>query len=161
MAHEKISAVDRVRAALEAAGLASRIEEFPASTRTAVDAAAAIGTSVGQIVKSLIFVSAKTPVLVLMSGSNLLDEDRLAHITGEGIRKADAETVRAATGYAIGGVPPIGFPAPLPTYIDRDLLKYETVWAAAGTPRHVFALTPTDLVRITSGTVAELRLEKA
>lgn len=159
MAHEKISAVDRVRAALEAAGLRSRVEEFPASTRTAVDAAAAIGTSVGQIVKSLIFVSGEVPVLVLMSGSNRLDLARLALIRGMEIRKADADTVRAATGYAIGGVPPLGFLTPLPTYIDRDLLQYETIWAAAGTPRHVFALTPADLVRVTSGTVATLSVE--
>jgi prolyl-tRNA editing enzyme YbaK/EbsC (Cys-tRNA(Pro) deacylase) len=160
MAHEKISAVDRVKVALEAAGLQPRVEEFPVSTRTAVDAAAAIGTSVGQIVKSLIFLSGPAPVLVLMSGSNRLDLARLSALTGAAIRKADAEVVRTATGYAIGGVPPLGFPTGLPTYIDRDLLQYQTVWAAAGTPRHVFAITPADLVRVTNGTVGELRAEE-
>ncbi len=159
MTHDNFSAVDRVRNALEAAGLSSRVEEFPASTRTAQDAAAAIGTSVGQIVKSLIFLSGESPVLVLMSGSNRLDPDRLAALTGAAIRKADAETVRAATGYAIGGVPPIGFPTRLPTFIDRDLLRYETIWAAAGTPRHVFQMDPADLARVTTGSVAELKQE--
>jgi len=159
MTHENLSAVDRVRNALEAAGLPSRIEEFPASTRTAQEAAAAIGTSVSQIVKSLIFLSGDSPVLVLMSGGNRLDPDRLAALTGAEIRKADAQTVRATTGYAIGGIPPIGFPTGLPAYIDRDLMQYETVWAAAGTPRHVFQMTPADLVRVTTGTVAELKPE--
>jgi Cys-tRNA(Pro) deacylase len=159
MTHEKSSAVERVRNALEAAGLDSRIEEFPASTRTAQDAATAIGTSVGQIVKSLVFLSGGDPVLVLMSGSNRLDPQRLAAITGAEIRKADAETVRSATGYAIGGVPPIGFPATLPTVIDRDLMQYATIWAAAGTPRHVFPISPLDLTRVTAATVALLRVE--
>jgi prolyl-tRNA editing enzyme YbaK/EbsC (Cys-tRNA(Pro) deacylase) len=95
-----------------------------------------------------------------MSGSNRLDPDRLTALTAAQIRKADAETVRAATGYAIGGVPPLGFPTGLPTYIDRELLQYQTVWAAAGTPRHVFAVTPADLVRVTNGLVVELRLEE-
>lgn len=157
MTHETFSSVDRVRNALAAAGLPPRVEEFPASTRTAEEAAAAIGTSASQIVKSLVFLSGESPVLVLMSGGNRLDTDRLAALTGAMIRKADAQTVRAATGYAIGGVPPIGFPASLPTFIDRDLMKYETVWAAAGTPRHVFPASPADLVRVTSGTVAELK----
>jgi Cys-tRNA(Pro) deacylase len=159
MTHEKISAVERVRNALEAAGLESGIEEFPASTRTAQDAATAIGTSVGQIVKSLVFLSGETPVLVLMSGSNRLEPQHLAALTGAEIRKADADTVRSATGYAIGGVPPIGFPAKLPTFIDRDLMQYATIWAAAGTPRHVFPISPSDLTRVTAATVALLRVE--
>jgi prolyl-tRNA editing enzyme YbaK/EbsC (Cys-tRNA(Pro) deacylase) len=153
---QKLSAPDRVRAALSAAGVAAHIEEFPSSTRTAQDAAAAVGSSVGQIVKSLVFLAGGAPVLALVSGANRLDPQRLAALTGALIGKADADAVRQATGYAIGGVPPIGFPAPLPTFIDRDLLQYDVVWAAAGTPRHVFPITANDLVRITGGRVADL-----
>ncbi len=144
--------------ALANAGLEPRIEEFPASTRTAQDAATAIGTSVGQIVKSLVFLSGDTPVLALMSGSNQLDLERLGALTGAPIRKADAAVVRHATSFAIGGVPPVGFPEPMPTFIDRDLLQYDTIWAAAGTPRHVFAIAPNDLTRITGGTVDHLKV---
>ncbi|HEY8678791.1 MAG TPA: YbaK/EbsC family protein [Candidatus Dormibacteraeota bacterium] len=155
--NHQLSSVERVRLALATAGLEARIEEFPASTRTAGDAAATIGTSVGQIVKSLLLLAEDSPVLALMSGANQLDLARLASLAGSSIRKADAEAVRAATSYAIGGVPPLGFPNAIPTFIDRDLLQYETIWAAAGTPRHVFELAPSELVRITSGTVADLR----
>ena len=151
------SAPHRVQAALSAAGVAARIEAFPSSTRTAQEAATAVGTSVGQIVKSLVFLAAGAPVLALVSGANRLDTDRLAVLTGAPIGKADAAAVRQATGYAIGGVPPIGFPAPIPTFIDRDLLRYAVVWAAAGTPRHVFPIAPGDLVRITGGRVVELK----
>lgn len=159
--NEQISSVDRVRTALSDAGLDVEIKEFPASTRTAQDAAAAIGTSVGQIVKSLVFLADQTPVLALMSGYNQLDLERLGALTGAAIRKANADTVRTATSYAIGGVPPIGFPAPIPTFIDRDLFQYETIWAAAGTPRHVFRLTPSDLTNATHGTVGDLRVRPA
>lgn len=155
--NHQLSSVERVRLALATAGLDARIEEFPASTRTARDAAAAIGTSVGQIVKSLLLLAEDSPVLALMSGANQLDLAQLAGLAGSSIRKADAEGVRAATSYAIGGVPPLGFPNAIPTFIDRDLLQYETIWAAAGTPRHVFELAPSELVRITGGTVADLR----
>jgi prolyl-tRNA editing enzyme YbaK/EbsC (Cys-tRNA(Pro) deacylase) len=93
-----------------------------------------------------------------MSGSNRLDLDRLASMTGRAIRRADAETVRTATSYAIGGVPPVGFPSALPTFIDRDLAQYEVVWAAAGTPRHVFAIGPSELRRATAGTEADLKV---
>lgn len=155
---QRLSAPERVQAALSAAGVVARIEEFPASTRTAQDAAAAVGTRVGQIVKSLVFLAGDRPVLALVSGANQLDPARLAALTGVPIGKADADAVRQATGYAIGGVPPTGFPAPIPTFIDRDLLQYEVVWAAAGTPRHVFPVAPQELVRITGGTVADLKL---
>ena|SRR5713101_4095566 len=154
---QRVSAPDRVQAALSAAGVAARIEEFPSSTRTAQEAAAAVGTSVGQIVKSLVFLAGGAPVLALVSGANQLDTARLAALTGTQIGKADADAVRQATGYAIGGVPPTGFPEPIPTFIDRDLLQYDVVWAAAGTPRHVFPIAPQDLVRITGGRVAELK----
>src|SRR5437879_8976486 len=153
---QRLTAPARVQAALSAAGVAARIEEFPASTRTAQDAAAAVGTHVGQIVKSLVFLAGDTPVLALVSGANQLDTARLAALTGASIGKADADAVRRATGYSIGGVPPIGFPSPIPTFIDRDLLQYDVIWAAAGTPRHVFPIAPNDLVRITGGRVVEL-----
>jgi prolyl-tRNA editing enzyme YbaK/EbsC (Cys-tRNA(Pro) deacylase) len=96
--------------------------------------------------------------MALVSGVNRLDPQRLAELSGAEISKADADAVRQATGYSIGGVPPIGFPAPIPTFIDRDLLQYDVVWAAAGTPRHVFPIAPQELVRITGGRVADLKL---
>jgi len=124
--------------------------EFPEGTRTAQDAAAAIGCSVGQIVKSLVFLRDGEPVLVLCSGANTVDAGRL------GLAKADADVVRRATGFAIGGVPPYGFPAPLETVIDEDLLGYDEIWAAAGTPRSVFPLAPSELVQRTGGAVARV-----
>jgi prolyl-tRNA editing enzyme YbaK/EbsC (Cys-tRNA(Pro) deacylase) len=156
---QQLSAPERVRAALTAAGVEARIQEFSASTRTAQEAADAIGTSVGQIVKSLVFLAGETPVLALVSGSNQLDTMRLGSLTGSLIGRADANAVRAATSYAIGGVPPAGFPAAIATYIDRDLTQYEVVWAAAGTPRHVFPITPADLQRLTGGNVVDLKRE--
>jgi prolyl-tRNA editing enzyme YbaK/EbsC (Cys-tRNA(Pro) deacylase) len=151
-------AVERVRKALEEGGLQSEIRSFPDSTRTAAEAAATVGVGVGQIVKSLVFLAQERPVLALVSGSNRLDDRRLSQLVGEPVRKADAEAVRLHTGYAIGGVPPTGFPQPIPTYIDRDLLDYDVVWAAAGTPHHVFAIAPAQLRALTSGVVADLRV---
>src|ERR1700720_4716441 len=127
---QQISAPARVQAALTAAGVDARIEEFPSSTRTAQEAASTVGTSVAQIVKSLVFLAGDAPVLALVSGVNRLDTQRLGALTNTAIGKADADTVRLTTGYAIGGVPPLGFPAPIPTFIDRDLLAYDVVWAA-------------------------------
>ena len=124
--------------------------EFPAGTRTAQDAAAAIGCGVGQIVKSLVFVRGDEPVLVLCSGANTVDSERL------GLAKADADLVRRATGFAIGGVPPYGHPAPLETLVDEDLMGYDEIWAAAGTPRSVFPLTPPELLDRSGGTVARV-----
>jgi len=124
--------------------------EFPEGTRTAQDAAAAIGCTVGQIVKSLVFLRDAEPILVLCSGANTVDAQRL------GLNKADANVVRRATGFAIGGVPPYGHPAPLETLVDEDLLAYDEIWAAAGTPRSVFPLTPAELVARTGGTVARV-----
>jgi prolyl-tRNA editing enzyme YbaK/EbsC (Cys-tRNA(Pro) deacylase) len=127
--------------------------EFPEGTRTAKDAAAAIGCSVGQIVKSLVFETKShppRPVLVLCSGANTVDAERL------GLAKADADLVRRATGFAIGGVPPYGHPAPLETLVDEDLTGYDEIWAAAGTPRSVFPLTPAELLERSGGTVARV-----
>jgi prolyl-tRNA editing enzyme YbaK/EbsC (Cys-tRNA(Pro) deacylase) len=151
------SSVERVRAALVEAGITATVREFPASTRSAAEAAAAIETQVAQIVKSLIFLSADRPVLALMSGINRLDLKALARLTNAPVGKADADAVRRHTGYAIGGVPPAGFPEPISTFIDRDLLQYEEVWAAAGTPHHVVRLTPVELLTLTGGTVADLK----
>jgi len=124
--------------------------EFPEGTRTAQDAAAAIGCTVGQIVKSLVFLRDGEPILVLCSGANTVDARRL------GLDKADANVVRRATGFAIGGVPPYGHPAALETLVDEDLLGYDEIWAAAGTPRSVFPLTPGELVERTGGTVSRV-----
>lgn len=147
------------------AGLSIDVREFPEGTRTAEDAARAIGVDVGQIVKSLVFSVDEEVVIALVSGRNRLDERRLAEvaapdaaITGKAAR-ADADTARAATGFPIGGVPPFGHATPLRVFVDRDLLDYDEVWAAAGTPRHVFALTPADLVRVSAATPCDLALE--
>jgi prolyl-tRNA editing enzyme YbaK/EbsC (Cys-tRNA(Pro) deacylase) len=133
------------------------VKEFPAGTRTAVDAARAVGCEVGQIVKSLVFVAAGRPVVALMSGANRLDEKRLATVAGEPVLKADAETARAATGYSIGGVPPFGHATEVPVFMDRDLLGYEVVWAAAGRPDSVFEIAPDRLRELSGASVADLR----
>lgn len=149
--------VKRVVEAATDLGLVVETREFPEGTRTAEDAALAIGCQVGQIVKSLVFLLDDAPVMALVSGSNRLDEGRLAAALGGGsVARADADRVRTATGYPIGGVPPFGHAEPLATAIDEDLLTYRELWAAAGTPRDVFAVSPADLVRVTGGTVAPL-----
>jgi prolyl-tRNA editing enzyme YbaK/EbsC (Cys-tRNA(Pro) deacylase) len=156
------TSVERVRAALVAAGVDVELRSFPAGTRTAVDAAAAIGVAVGQIVKSLVFVTASgQPVLVLASGVNRVDERRVGERLGEAIGRADADLVRSATGFAIGGVPPLGHVRALPTLIDEDLLAFDEVWAAAGTPRDVFAIEPGTLVRATGGEVARVAAQSS
>jgi Cys-tRNA(Pro) deacylase len=150
-------ATEKVREALAARGIAAEILEFPDGTRTAQDAARAIGTTLGQIVKSLVFLADGRPILVLASGRNRVDTAKLARAAASArIDRADAETVRAATGFAIGGVPPIGHAAPLETFVDADLLTYDRVYAAAGTPTAIFAIAPGDLVRATGGRVADL-----
>jgi prolyl-tRNA editing enzyme YbaK/EbsC (Cys-tRNA(Pro) deacylase) len=130
-----------------------QVLEFEAGTRTAADAAAAVGCSVAQIAKSLIFRTKETnrAVLVVASGANRVDEKRIAAEIGERIVRADADFVREATGFAIGGVPPVGHKTPPITLIDDDLFPYETIWAAAGTPNAVFQLTPERLADLTGG----------
>jgi len=148
----------RVQAALDRSGLAFRVVEMPASTRTAKEAAAAIGCTVAQIAKSIVFrgaVSGK-PILVVTSGTNRVNEQAMAALAGEPLEKASADFVRESTGYAIGGVPPAGFPAPIATWIDPDLLQFEQIWAAAGTPFAVFGLDPRHLPEITGGTLARV-----
>jgi len=153
------TAVARVVEALWGMGVEAQVREFPHSTRTADEAAAAIGAQVGQIVKSLVFVAGEQPILALVSGANRADTAKLAALTGAPIRRADADTVRAATGYAIGGVPPVGHTTPLPSYLDRALLGYTIVWAAAGTPNAVFPIAPSELERITDAQVVDLAAE--
>jgi len=151
------AAVARVVAALATHGLEHlSVREFDERTATAVDAAAAIGTTVGRIVKSLVFMAGDRPIMVLASGPNRVDVDKIARIVGRPITRARADQVRQVTGFAIGGVPPVGHLQPLATYIDRDLLQYDEVWAAAGTPNAVFCIQPGDLVRITAGVVGDV-----
>jgi len=149
----------RVQDALHGFGLDCRVKELTESTRTAVDAANAVGCDVGQIVKSLVFrgKSSGRAVFVVASGANMVDEKALAAIVGEKIGRADPDFVREQTGFAIGGVSPVGHPAPLQTYVDEDLLGYEEIWAAAGTPNALFSLTPQQLCQITSGEVAAIK----
>ena len=150
-------APERVELALDAAGVEVDVRTFPQGTRTAEDAAAAVGVEVGQIVKSLVFERDGTPVLALVSGANRADEALLAEAFGGPVGRASADDVRAWTGFAIGGVPPVGHATPVETVIDEDLLRYAVVWAAAGTPTDVFAISPDDLVRVTDGRVVKLR----
>jgi len=151
------SAVRFIDAAREL-GVEVEAREFPEGTRTAEDAAKAIGVEVGQIVKSLIFLANGEPIVCFVSGANRLDNSRLAEATGGGtITRADADTVREATGYAIGGVPPFAHVRRLTTYCDPDLLQYTTVWAAAGAPHTVFPISPQKLVEITQATVTDLK----
>ncbi len=148
----------KVQDALRAAGLPNRVVELEASTRSSAEAAAAVGTTVAQIAKSLIFRAQPSgrPILVIASGVNRVDEKKLAVLVGERIDRPDADYVRDRTGFAIGGVPPLGHPVRLKTYIDRDLLALGDLWAAAGTPNAVFQLTPQELVTLTQGEVVDL-----
>ena len=148
----------RVRDALVALGLPADIRRLADSTRTAPEAAAAVGCELGAIVKSLVMRGAASgePVLTLVSGANRADESLLAAAFGEPIERPDAAYVRAVTGYSIGGIPPVGHPAPLRTIVDADLLGFDTVWAAAGHPHAVFPIAPAELVRATGAQVARL-----
>lgn len=153
-------AVQRVLDALSQQGVTVTIREFTDSTRTAADAAVAVNAAVGQIVKSLVFRADDAPILVLVSGANRVDEPFLGVQLGQTITRASADTVRAATGFAIGGVAPVGHATALPVYCDRDLLAFPTVWAAAGTPNTVFAIAPADLCRVTGAQIIAIRPEE-
>jgi prolyl-tRNA editing enzyme YbaK/EbsC (Cys-tRNA(Pro) deacylase) len=152
-------AAQRVQDALINRGTQLEVRELPASTRTAAQAAQAVGCQLGQIVKSLVFRGAQSgqAVLVETSGANRVSEARLAEQVGESVHMASAEFVRQHTGFAIGGVPPLPHAQPLRTYIDRDLMGYPEVWAAAGTPQALFALTPLQLVELTRGEVIDIK----
>jgi prolyl-tRNA editing enzyme YbaK/EbsC (Cys-tRNA(Pro) deacylase) len=142
-------------------GLTLAVVELPGSTRTAVEAAQAVGCELGQIVKSLVFKGKRSerPILVIASGTNRVNEKAIEALIGEPLGKADADFVRQRTGFVIGGVPPVGHAERLEAFIDRDLLQYAEVWAAAGTPNAVFRLDPADLVKMTAGQVVDITRE--
>ncbi len=148
---------ERVQAALAAGGVDARVIETVATARTADDAAATIGTTVAQIVKSLVFVAGDEPVLVLTSGANRVDVGKVASVVGvDAVRRATAAEVREATGYPVGGVAPLAHPRRLTMLCDPDLLAFDVVWAAAGTPDTVFPVAPQELVRLTGARVADV-----
>ncbi len=151
----------KVQEALAALGIARTLIELPVRARTSREAAAALGVNVAQIAKSLVFTSNGNPVLAIASGANRVDEQKLERLTGGKIRKADAETVRQATGFAIGGVPPLAHAISLPTYIDRDLLTHELIYPAGGLPECVFPISPQELLRATGGRVVDIRQEQS
>lgn len=148
-------ALSRFRDAAADLGVEVDPIRFPEETRTAVDAAAAIGCDVAQIVKSLVFLTPAGAVLALTSGANRVDTNALGRVAGSTIERADADAVRTATGFSIGGTPPFGHPSRLPTYVDADLLAHESVWAAAGAPDTVFPIAPDRLVDVTNAVVAD------
>jgi prolyl-tRNA editing enzyme YbaK/EbsC (Cys-tRNA(Pro) deacylase) len=159
MNRELSASAQKVQDALSALGLDFQVVELPSSTRTAQEAAQTIGCTVGQIVKSLVFCTqpSKQPILILASGSNRVNEKKIGAIIAEPIEKANADFVREKTGFAIGGVPPVGHKEKIATYIDEDLLLYEELWAAAGTANAVFRLNSTDLERITGGKIIAIK----
>ena len=149
-------AVSRVEEAARLLGMSIDVRRFPEGTRTAADAARAVNCEVGQIVKSLVFVADGEPFLALTSGANRADVGKLAGLVGASeVRRVSPEEARAATGFALGGTPPFGHPAPLRVLVDRDLLAYEEVWAAAGAPDAVFELSPEELLRVSGGSPAD------
>jgi len=159
MTQELSTSARKVQEVLLDLGMPLKVSELPGSTRTAIDAAQAVGCQVGQIVKSLVFKTKRSqrPILVLTSGQNRVDERRIEELIGEPLGKADADFVRIHTGFVIGGVPPVAHLEKLETFIDEDLLSYQELWAAAGTPHAVFQVSPLDLVRMTSGMVVRIK----
>jgi prolyl-tRNA editing enzyme YbaK/EbsC (Cys-tRNA(Pro) deacylase) len=152
------AAIDRFTEAARARGIEPAVRRFPEGTKTAADAAVAIGCDVAQIVKSLVFTADGDPVMAYVSGANRVDVARLASLAGAAeVRRATPEEARAATSFAVGGTPPFGYPGEVASFVDRDLLGHGVVWAAAGTPDSVFALSPADLLRVTGAEVADLR----
>jgi prolyl-tRNA editing enzyme YbaK/EbsC (Cys-tRNA(Pro) deacylase) len=149
----------RVQDAGSALGLDIAVREMAAQTRTAQEAAAACGVAVGQIVKSLVFIGAVSgrPYLLLVSGDNRVNEKGIAQHLGERLKRPDADAVRTLTGFAIGGIPPFGHDTPFATYMDRDLLRYDVIWAAAGTPRAVFRTEPSKLRDAARATVIDVK----
>ena len=152
-------AAQKVQEALDRFGVSLKVSIMAESTRTAQEAADAVGCQVAQIVKSLVMIGKQSgkPYLVVASGKNRVDLKKVSALAGEGVKMAPAEFVRECTGYAIGGVPPAGHATELPTIIDRDLMEYPLIWAAAGTPHALFSLTPDDLRKITGGRLADTK----
>ena len=159
MSEKMSSSAQKVQEALEVRGVACKVVEMKQTTRTAQDAAEAVGCQVGQIAKSLVFTGKKSnqPILVIASGPNRVNEKTIRQYIGEPLSMAKAEFVREHTGFAIGGVPPTGHLNPLRTFIDEDLLQFGEIWAAAGTPHAVFKLTPDELKRISGGEVISVK----
>jgi len=157
-ANKACAVTNRVQLALQKAGLSISVRKMLASTRTAEDAAAAIGCDVGQIVKSMVFRGCESSraYLILASGTNRVDENKCSALVGERIERATPEFVREKTGFAIGGVAPLGHPSHIPTWMDLTLLRFDTIWAAAGSPYEVFAIQPKALAQVTFASLIEL-----
>jgi prolyl-tRNA editing enzyme YbaK/EbsC (Cys-tRNA(Pro) deacylase) len=149
--------VERVRAALVAAGHADSMRVFPEGTRSAAEAAAAVGCEVAQIAKSIVLRAGERPVLVIASGANRVDMAKVAAVIGFHVKRADGGWVRDVTGFAIGGVAPLGHLSPPLVLVDEDLFRFDRVWAAAGSPMHVFATTPAELLRLSGGQRADVK----
>jgi Cys-tRNA(Pro) deacylase len=160
MTHPLSASAQKVQDALAALGFTHQVVEHEQTTRTSAEAAQAVGCDVAQIAKSVIFKGKQSgkAILVIASGANRVDEKKLRALAGEKIERPDADFVRSRTGFVIGGVPPVGLPEPLPTFVDEALMQHETIWAAGGTPNAVFPLAPGELVKMTGGTVADLKL---
>ncbi len=156
-ATDTAGSVERVRAALRAAGHPDSITQFPTGTRTAADAAAAVGCTVAQIAKSIVFRAGARPAVIITSGANRVDARRAEAALGVKLARADADWVRAVTGFAIGGVSPVGHLTPPLLLIDEDLLALDPIWAAAGSPSHVFRTSAAELRRMTGAAVARVR----
>jgi prolyl-tRNA editing enzyme YbaK/EbsC (Cys-tRNA(Pro) deacylase) len=159
MKEELSASARKVQDALDRLGMHCSVMELPDSTRTSKEAAQAVGCEVGQIVKSIVLMGSTTrrAVLVIASGSNRINEARISDLLEELVVKADADFVRAQTGFAIGGIPPVGLSSRVVTFIDEDLLQYKCVWAAAGTPHAVFEFNPQELLRMTGGKVISVK----
>jgi Cys-tRNA(Pro) deacylase len=159
MSAELSSSAQRVQEALKAQGVACQVVEMQQTTRTVQEAADAVGCQVGQIAKSLVFRSKKTnqSILVIASGPNRVNEKKISRLISEPLGMANADFVREHTGFAIGGVPPLGHRTAMKTFIDEDLIEYDAIWAAAGTPKAVFKLTPAELQKITNGKVISVK----
>lgn len=158
MAEELSSSAQKVQNALKSFGLSMQVVELPGSTRTSLDAAQAVGCRVEQIAKSLVFKGKQTgkAILVIASGANRVNEKKVAELVGEPVKMADPDFTRKKTGFAIGGIPPVGHLESLEIFVDQDLMQYSEIWAAAGTPHAVFRLTPEDLSKITGGRITPI-----
>lgn len=154
---ERAGSVERVRAALAAAGHPDTITAFPASTRTAAEAASVVGCTVAQIAKSIVFRAGGRAAVVITSGANRVDPAKAGAALGVALARADADFVRETTGFAIGGVAPVGHVSPPLILLDEDLLALDPIWAAAGSPAHVFRTTAAELQRISGGKVAAVK----
>jgi prolyl-tRNA editing enzyme YbaK/EbsC (Cys-tRNA(Pro) deacylase) len=153
--------VERFQERLRELGATGEARELPNSSHTANEAAEALGVTVAQIIKSLVFLAGDKPVMVLACGANQVDTEKVAALVGESVGRAGAKTVREVTGYAIGGVPPVAHATPMRVLVDRDLLAHAELWAAAGTPSAVFPTNPDELVAITRGEWADIKVDRA